>query len=68
MQPIQNIANVCSLGNYCCFLFSFQKDNNIAKDCLAKYSNAKGAPVVRTQQITGYSKLKGNQFQMFSTD
>jgi len=46
----------------------FPRDNNIAKDCLAKYSNAKGAPVVCTQQIMGHSKLKWNQFQMFSTD
>lgn len=39
----------------------FPKDNNIAKDCLAKYSNAKGARVVMytadywTLQIEGES-------------
>lgn len=44
------------------------KDNNIAKDCLAKYANAKGALIVCTQQITGHSKWRDNQFQMFSTD
>lgn len=47
------------IGKSLLFPLLFPKDNNIAKHDVAKYSNAKGAPVVCTQQITGHSKIEG---------